>query len=109
MRIVRTNETMSVCPLTVPSHYKKYTIQERRVIVEQLLVRIKTEPRKSYDGPQDAKKIDLVEPREESKPAYIATDLSPEEEDLLIRTLKEYRDVFAWSYKDLKGIDPEIC
>ena len=23
--------------------------------------------------------------------------------------LKEYRDVFAWSYKDLKGVDPEIC
>ena len=40
---------------------------------------------------------------------YIATDLTPEEEDLLIKTLKEYRDVFAWSYKDLKGVDPEIC
>lgn len=24
-------------------------------------------------------------------------------------TLKEYRDVFAWSYKDLKGVDPDIC
>lgn len=23
--------------------------------------------------------------------------------------LKEYRDVFAWSYKDLKGVDPNIC
>ena len=23
--------------------------------------------------------------------------------------MREYRDVFAWSYKDLKGIDPEIC
>src|SRR5271156_1480600 len=41
--------------------------------------------------------------------AYIATDLDPEEEEILIRTLKEYRDVFAWSYKDLKGVDPEIC
>lgn len=40
---------------------------------------------------------------------YIATDLTPKEEDLLIKTLKEYRDVFAWSYKDLKGVDPKIC
>ena len=27
----------------------------------------------------------------------------------LVKTLKEYRDVFAWSYKDLKGVDPDIC
>ena len=27
----------------------------------------------------------------------------------MIKTLKEYRDVFAWSYKDLKGVDPNIC
>ena len=23
--------------------------------------------------------------------------------------MKKYKDVFAWSYKDLKGVDPEIC
>ena len=23
--------------------------------------------------------------------------------------LKEYKDVFAWSYKDLKGVDPKVC
>ena len=28
---------------------------------------------------------------------------------MLISTLKEYRDVFAWTYKDLKGVDPAIC
>ena len=32
-----------------------------------------------------------------------------EEETLLLQTLTEYRDVFAWSYKDLKGVDPNIC
>ena len=67
------------------------------------------EPGTSFDGPEDAKKIDLSESGEELKPAYIATDLSPEEEELLIKTLKQYRDVFAWSYKDLKGVDPDIC
>ena len=35
--------------------------------------------------------------------------MSPKEEELLINTLKEYRDVFSWSYKDLKGVDPTIC
>ena len=64
---------------------------------------------KSYDGPENAKRTDLVKPREEPKPAYIASNLSDKEETLLIRTLKQYKDVFAWSYKDLKGVDLEIC
>ena len=27
----------------------------------------------------------------------------------LIGILHEFRDVFAWSYKDLKGVDPLVC
>ncbi|MCO5560567.1 hypothetical protein L7F22_014182 [Adiantum nelumboides] len=63
----------------------------------------------SYDGPEDAKKIDLASPGEDSKHVYIATDLEPEEEKELIEILQEFRDVFAWSYKDLKGVDPAVC
>ena len=40
---------------------------------------------------------------------YIATDLTSEEEHELIKLLKEYRDVFVWSFKDLKGVDPAVC
>ena len=40
---------------------------------------------------------------------WIATDLETDEETKLISTLKEYKDVFAWSYKDLKGVDPQVC
>ena len=61
----------------------------------------------SYDGLEDAKQIDLALPGEESKLVWIATDLTQEEEELLVMTLKEYRDVFAWSYKDLKGTSKE--
>lgn len=31
-----------------------------------------------------------------------------DEEQLLVTTLKQYKYVFAWSYKDLKGVDPMI-
>ena len=68
---------------------------------------------KSLDNPtmdqKTRKKIDLAEEGEDPRPAYIANDLLPEEEELLIKTLKEYKDVFAWSYRDLKGVDPDIC
>ncbi|MCO5577759.1 hypothetical protein L7F22_031591 [Adiantum nelumboides] len=94
--------------MDVPSHYKKYTIQDRKVIVQQPMKKLK-QLGTFYDGLKKAKKIDLAEPGEEPKPAYITIDLTEEEEKLLIATLKEYKDVFAWSYKDLKGVDPSIC
>ena len=93
---------------SAPSHFKKNTIHERKIIVQQSM-RTSQKPGESYDGPEDAKKINLAEKGEEPRPAYIATDLAPDEEELLIKTLKEYKDVFAWSYRDLKGVDPEIC
>lgn len=67
------------------------------------------ESRLSYDGPEDAKQVDITEPGTEPRKVWIATDLTPDEEELLMSTLKEYKDVFAWSYKDLKGVDPTIC
>ena len=60
-------------------------------------------PGVSYDGPKDAKKVDLAKPSEEPRLVWIATHLQPDEEELLLSTLREYRDIFAWSYKDLKG------
>ena len=68
-----------------------------------------TEKGESYEGPKDAKQVDLALEGEEPNKVWIAIDLTPDEETLLISTLKEYRDVFACSYKDQKGVDPTIC
>ena len=43
----------------------------------------------SYEGPEDAKQVDLALEGEEPKKVWIATDLIPDEETLLISTLKE--------------------
>ena len=93
--------------ISVPSHYKKYTVEDRKILMQ--LPDQQNERNKSYDGPEDAKKIDIAEPGKESRPMYIATDLTPEEENELIKLLKEYRNVFSWSSKDLKGVDPAVC
>ena len=63
----------------------------------------------SYDGQEEAKKVDLAQLDEESKQVYVLEDLSEEEEKELIQLLQEFRDVFTWSYKDLKGVDPSVC
>ena len=37
----------------------------------------------------------------------IATDLANNDRLVLTTLLKEYQDVFAWSYNDMKGLEPQ--
>ncbi|MCO5602784.1 hypothetical protein L7F22_056922 [Adiantum nelumboides] len=61
-----------------------------------------------YDGPAIVKEIELAEPGEESKPVFIAQDLTEMEEAVLKELLKEFKDIFAWTYHDMKGIPPSV-
>ena len=83
-------------------------IEEYKIVLQRP-TREKIVARVSYDGQEEAKKVDLAQLDEESKPVYVLADLSEEEEKELIWLLQEFRDVFAWSYKDLKGVDPSVC
>ena len=38
----------------------------------------------------------------------IGSTLSSEERECLVTLLKDFKDVFTWSYEDMPGIDPEI-
>ena len=46
---------------------------------------------------------------ERAQPVTIAADLSIKNEQKLIRILRKYKEVIAWSVEDLKGISPSIC
>ena len=83
-----------ISPLSVPKHYKKYTVEERKIIwqkpnCQQIITSI------SYEGPKDAKKIDLVTPSEDAKHIYIDTYLEPIEEQSLIEISRAFKDVFS--------------
>ena len=93
----------------LPSNFKMYTIEDGKIKLVKPKREKPTTMGQSYEGPEDAKQVDLAANGEEPRLVWIATDLSLTKEALLISTLKEYKDVFAWSYKDLKGVDPEIC
>ena len=95
-------------PISVTSHYKKYNVEERKIVVQK--------PNREnfvasvlYDGQEEAMKINLAQPRGKVKPMNIVVDLSSTKEEELIELLKEYKDVFAYSYKDLKWVDPQVC
>ena len=67
------DEDKLTTPINVPSHYKKYEVDKRKIVVQKPN-REKVVAGVSYDGQKEAKKIDLAQPREEAKLAYISTD-----------------------------------
>ena len=38
----------------------------------------------------------------------IPKELPPSEKEAMIKLLHEYKDVFAWSHEDMKGLDPKF-
>ena len=45
---------------------------------------------------------------EEKQEIKIGTTMSDDERRKLIALLHEFKEVFAWSYKDMPGLDPNI-
>ncbi|KAH0636032.1 hypothetical protein KY290_036427 [Solanum tuberosum] len=46
---------------------------------------------------------------EDPKPTYVNASLASDEEKAFVDLLKEYKDVFAWSYKEMPGLDPKVA
>ncbi|KAI5313714.1 hypothetical protein L3X38_042890 [Prunus dulcis] len=42
------------------------------------------------------------------KPIFVSASLTPQELEEYTQLLQEYRDVFAWSYQDMPGLDPNV-
>ena len=76
--------------MKIPPNFKTYMIQDRWIVTQSPRQEKPTTLGKSYDGLEEVKQLDLAQPREEPKPVYIATNLQPHEEELLIQTLQQY-------------------
>jgi hypothetical protein len=57
--------------------------------------------------PAELKELNLEMP-EEPRNVLVAKDLDVEFKAQIGLVLKEYKDVFAWSYEDMKGLNPEF-
>ena len=42
------------------------------------------------------------------KPVFISNQLMAQERELLVALLQKYRDVFAWTYDEMLGLDPGL-
>ena len=45
---------------------------------------------------------------EDPKNVYISVTCTEEEKEKFIDLFKEFKDIFAWSYSDLRGFDPGV-
>ena len=54
--------------------------------------------------------VEVINPgsKEDRREVKIGTLLSSEVKENLIELLKEFSDVFAWSYRDMPGLDTDI-
>ncbi|KAL0457935.1 UNVERIFIED_CONTAM: hypothetical protein Slati_0420700 [Sesamum latifolium] len=73
---------------------------------------IQNAPPQLEDGVQatvdELKELNLCT-TEEPRLIFVSALLSPEEENQYFKTLDEYRDVFAWTYKEMPGLDPKVA
>lgn len=46
---------------------------------------------------------------DDRRPTYVSASLNDDEERRYIELLVEFRDVFAWSYKEMPGLDPRVA
>ncbi|KAM2685926.1 hypothetical protein EV2_008881 [Malus domestica] len=69
-------------------------------------------PPQLEDGGQstvdDLKELNLGT-KEEHKPIFVSMLLSADEVEEYYQLLSEYKDVFAWTYKEMPGLDPIIA
>jgi len=69
-------------------------------------------PKTFEDGGQaivdDLKQLNLGT-NEEPRPIYVSSALTLEEEKQYLELLSEFKDVFAWSYKEMPGLDPKVA
>jgi len=50
-----------------------------------------------------------LEMQENPCPIFVSTMLTLDEEKQYFNLLSEYRDVFAWSYKEMPGLDHKVA
>ena len=57
---------------------------------------------------EETEVINLVEEGEKEKPIKIGVNFPKDMKDELISLLKEFKEIFAWSYQDMPRLDIEI-
>ncbi|XP_016704376.1 uncharacterized protein [Gossypium hirsutum] len=87
---------LEICPYEPESELNNWTAKEITVVF------------RAYSELVDDGRIEIVS-LEEGKEVNIGTDITTETRRNLIELLQEFKDVFAWSYRDMPGLSTDIA
>ncbi|XP_028108109.1 uncharacterized protein LOC114306980 [Camellia sinensis] len=77
-----------------------------------IVIKPKVAPECMQDGPKPQPEqlieIDLSDGQDAQRPVFISSSLSLERQEQLLKLISRYSDVFAWSYKEMPGLDPDL-
>ena len=57
---------------------------------------------------EELREINLGAELGSQKPVFISSQLMAQERELLVALLQKYKDVFAWTYDEMPGLDPRL-
>ena len=57
---------------------------------------------------EELEEVDLGSSSQEPRPISISASLTEKEKSELVLLLKEFKDIFAWDYKEMPGLDPGL-
>ena len=57
---------------------------------------------------EELKEINLGTELGSQKPIFISSQLMAQEREQLVALLQKYKDVFAWTYDEMLGLDPGL-
>ena len=49
-----------------------------------------------------------LDTNKEPQPVNVAKEMPPEEKMEMVKLLREFNEVFAWSYEEMWGLDPKL-
>ena len=83
-------------------------LEEITSLPRDILEAINRESEGSKSNIEETKLVNLANEGENEKPVKIGVNFPKDMKLELIALLKEFKEIFAWSYQDMPGLDTEI-
>ena len=83
-------------------------LEEVPNLPQDILKALNRESEGSKPNIEEKEVIDLADEGEKEKPIKIRVNFPKDMKDELIALSKEFKEIFAWSYQDMPGLDTEI-
>ena len=83
-------------------------LEEISSLPSNILEALNKESEGSKPNIEETEVVNLADEGENEKPVKIGVNFPKDMKHKLIALLKEFKEIFAWSYQDMLGLDTEI-